>query len=117
MADESPSPAEQDERVEETPAAEPERPQRVYRGTGVYGAVVLGIVLATAIVVFVAQNTEGVRIQWIVWEASVALASLVLAAMLLGVVLAVIVGWIWRRRQRRIRSEREELERLRAASR
>jgi uncharacterized integral membrane protein len=116
MAEETSAPAEQEERVEEAPA-EPERPARVYRGTGVYGAVVLGILLAAAIVVFVAQNTEGVRIEWIVWEASIALAALVLAAMLLAVVLSVIVGGIWRRRQRRIHSEREELERLRAAAR
>lgn len=103
--------------AEAPPEPAPPPHERVYRGTGVYAAVVAGILLATAIIVFVAQNTAGVDITWIVWDATVALAALVLAAMLLGVVLAVVVGSVWRRRQRRMRTEREELERLRAAQR
>lgn len=91
------------------------REERVYRGTGIYGSAVFGFLLAVATIIFIAQNTESVTIEWLVWDLSISLAAVVLAAMLLSVLLGIPIGLVWRRRRRRMLKEREELERLRSA--
>ena len=59
-------------------------PERGYRGTGIWFSVVVALLVAAAFLVFVAQNTDGVNVQWTVWDVDVSLAAVVFGAMLLG---------------------------------
>ena len=122
----TPAPEEQspEAQVEAQPDAQPEparerrREQREhgYRGTGVWFSVVVALLVAAAFLVFVAQNTDGVNVQWTVWDVNVSLAAVVFGAMLLGSALTLALGAIWRIRHRRRLRERDELKRLRAGS-
>lgn len=96
----------------ESGAAEP---VRVFRGTGIYAPAVTGFVLAAALVILVAQNTQRVVINWLGWSITAPTGAVVLAAVLAGSLLTAIAGLLWRRNQRRVLSELEELRRLRAA--
>jgi uncharacterized integral membrane protein len=89
----------------------PER--RHYAGTGVWPAVVTGLVLGTAVVVFVAQNMHLISLHFLWLDFRTSPAVLVLVTALLSVAGSVIVGAGVRRRRRRMLQEREELERLR----
>ncbi len=88
-------------------------PARVYRGTGVYVSVVVGFLMAAALVILMAQNTSPVVIHWLVWSITVPAGVVVLAAVLAGSLVTVLGGLSWRRKQRWILSELEELRRLR----
>ncbi|MCU1430759.1 MAG: hypothetical protein JWL83_4759 [Actinomycetia bacterium] len=94
-----------------TPVAAPSGPR--YAGTGIWPPVIAGLVLATAVVIFVAQNAHviGLKFLWVHFRTSPAV--LVLATAVLSVAGAVIVGAMWRRRRRQVLREREELEQLR----
>lgn len=98
-------------------AAEParEEPPRGYRGTGIYAAVVVGLLLAVAVVILAVQNADAVTIEWLVWDLDVSLTALILASLLVGGATAVIGGLFWRRRRRRLLTEREELRGLRSS--
>jgi uncharacterized integral membrane protein len=106
--DESPAPYDGAQDLPPKPAP---RPQRV--GTGIMPAVVSGIVLAAAVIVFVAQNTKRVEMHWLWLDFSSTPGVLSLVALFLGVVASVIVGVIVRRNRRIRLNEREELQRLR----
>jgi uncharacterized integral membrane protein len=89
------------------------RPETHYRGTGVWPAVVIGLVLAAAVVIFVAQNTHVVALDFLWFDFRTSPAVLVLATGLIAVVGAVVAGAWLRVRRRRHLQQREELERLR----
>lgn len=95
------------------PAARPRKP-REPRELGIWTTVLSAVLVATAFLVFVAQNTDRVHVQWTVWSVDVPLAAVVFGAMLLGSVLTLLVAAIWRIGRRRRRREREELHRLRS---
>jgi len=104
----------------ETTSSEPEvapvttPPARTVRtGTGIMPAVVTGIVLAAAVLAFVAQNTKRIALEWLWFDFHTTPGVLVLVALFLGVVAAVIVGAIVRRNRRIRLNEREELAQLR----
>lgn len=84
-----------------------------YTGTGVTGTVVLLALLAIAVVILLAQNTDSVPFQYLTFEADVPLYVLFLVTALGASLMTVLASAIWRRRRRRTRNEREELERLR----
>lgn len=98
-------------------AAEPAReaPPREYRGTGIYAAVVIGLLLAVAVVILAVQNVDAVTIEWLGWDLDLSLAALILASLLAGGATAVIGGFFWRRRRRRLLTEREELRGMRSS--
>jgi uncharacterized integral membrane protein len=88
-------------------------PETHYRGTGVWPAVVIALVLAAALVIFVAQNTHVVALHFLWFDFRTSPAVLVLATGLIAVVGAVVAGAWLRMRRRRHLQQREELERLR----
>lgn len=63
--------------------------------------------------IFIAQNTTSVSVNWLWVEFSAPLVVLLLATALIAVVLDEIIGLLFRRRRRRRLTEREELGRLR----
>lgn len=105
---------------EEAPAepivagAPPPQPRVERTGTGVMPAVVIGIVLAAAVIAFIAQNTKRVDLKWLWIDFRTTPGVLALIALFLGVVAAVVIGAAIRRNRRTRLNEREELERLRA---
>jgi uncharacterized integral membrane protein len=84
-----------------------------YTGTGVWPAVVIGLLLAVALVIFVAQNGHAIALEWLWLDFRISPAALVLVTAIAAVAADELVGAAWRRRRRRILSEREELEHLR----
>jgi uncharacterized integral membrane protein len=86
---------------------------RNYNGTGVWPAVILGLVLAVALVVFVAQNGHAVRMHWLWLHFRTSPAVLVLVTAVAAIAAAIVVGALWRHGRRRILNEREELAHLR----
>jgi uncharacterized integral membrane protein len=79
----------------------------------VWPAVVAGLVLAAAIVIFVAQNTHAISLDFLWLHFRTSPAVLVLVTALVAVALSIAVGAWLRARRRRVLHEREELERLR----
>ena len=77
-------------------------------------AVVIGIVLAAAVIAFIAQNTKRVDLKWLWIDFRTTPGVLALIALFLGVVAAVVIGAAIRRNRRTRLNEREELARLRA---
>ena len=104
------SPAQQ--AAQETRPPEPEK-QRVFLGTGLFWSLILGLLLAAALVIFVFQNTQSVDVQWLGFDFTAPLIGLLLATALIAIVIDQIAGVLYRRRRRRTRTEREELQRLR----
>jgi uncharacterized integral membrane protein len=86
---------------------------RVYVGTGFYWPVLVGLILLLAVLALVVQNTQRVDVQWLWLDFRIPLIALLLVAGLTAALLTELVGWIWRRRRRRILRDREELKRLR----
>lgn len=84
------------------------------RGLGLWWTFSAGLVVATAAIVAIVQNSGQVRLHFLVWHASVSLIVLVLATALTAVFLAEVGGLIWRRRRRSRLGRRSELETLRA---
>lgn len=84
-----------------------------YTGTGVTGTVIALALLAIAVVILLAQNTDSVPFQYLTFEADVPLYVLFLVTALGASLMTVLASAIWRRRRRRTRNEREELARLR----
>ena len=77
-----------------------------------FGLVFL-LLLALLIVVFAVQNTQSVRIQFLVWEGRFPLAIVIIAVVVATIVLDELLGLVFRRRRRKRAAERAELERLR----
>src|SRR4051794_35757417 len=95
-----------------SPTASPVATKKTYAGTGVWPPVVAGLILATAVVIFVAQNAHAVPLHFLWLDFRTSPAVLVLATAVIAVAGAVIAGALWRRRRRQILSQREELEAL-----
>lgn len=93
--------------------AAPERGRTEYRGVRIWATVLIGLAAAIALLVFVAQNTDQVTVEWTVWKVDVSLAAVVFGAMILGAVIALVAGFVWRFQRRRRLRERQELKRLR----
>jgi uncharacterized integral membrane protein len=94
--------------------APPPQPRVERTGTGVMPAVVAGIVLAAAVIAFIAQNTKRVDLKWLWIDFRTTPGVLALIALFVGVVAAVLIGAAIRRNRRTRLNEREELARLRA---
>jgi uncharacterized integral membrane protein len=106
--------AERDAPEEQTTSAAETTPEgKVFIGTGFFWGLVLGLILATLVIILAAQNTASITVRFLGWEISTPLIVLILGSLLIGVVLDEVAGAIYRRRKRRILNEREELKRLR----
>ncbi len=86
-----------------------------FRGSGLIWGFVLALPLAAALIVFVAQNTGDVTVHWTVWKVTTPLAVAVLASIFVAVVLAELVGVVWRLRRRQLLSRRASAELVAAA--
>lgn len=106
--------AERDAPEEQTTSAAETTPGgKVFIGTGFFWGLVVGLILATLVIILAAQNTASITVRFLGWEISTPLIVLILGSLLIGVVLDEVAGAIYRRRKRRILNEREELKRLR----
>jgi uncharacterized integral membrane protein len=88
-------------------------PERVFVGTGLFWGLIVGLVLAVAVVILVAQNTGAVTIAFLGWDFSTSLIVVILGSLLIGVLLDELFGLVYRRRRRQTLRDREELNRLR----
>jgi len=70
-------------------------------GSGWFWSLIIGVVLAVAIVVFVLQNSDPVTVEFLGWQGSVSLAGLLLVVALAAIVLDELFGAFYRRRRRR----------------
>jgi uncharacterized integral membrane protein len=97
------------------PVAVPEpEPHRVFAGTGISWAFIIGVILTAAIIVLAVQNTDLVPVQLYLWEAEAPLIIVMLVTALVAILIDELIGLVIRRRKRRVLAEREELRRLRA---
>jgi uncharacterized integral membrane protein len=82
-------------------------------GLGLWWTFAAGLVLASATVVAIFQNSHHVRLHYLVWHLNVSLIVVVLTTALIAVFLDEVGGLIWRRRRRSMLGRRGELEQLR----
>ena len=87
--------------------------RRVFVGTGLFWGLVIGALLAVAVIILAAQNTQQVTLEFLPFEIDTPLIVVLLASLLIGVVLDEIIGWAYRARRRRTLTEKEELKLLR----
>jgi uncharacterized integral membrane protein len=101
--------------AEAAPEARPQEPeqQRVFLGTGLFWSLILGLLLAAALVIFVFQNTQTVEVDWLGFTFTAPLVGLLLGTAVTAVILDQIASLLFRRRRRRALTERQELDRLR----
>ncbi len=71
------------------------------------------MILALAVIVLAAQNTDTVTISFLAWDSSTPLIVLILGTLLIGLVVDELLGLVYRKRRRRTLRERDELKRLR----
>lgn len=90
-----------------------EAPAKVFVGTGLFWGLIVGIILALAVVILAAQNTGAVTISFLGWDFSTPLIVLILGSLLIGIVLDELFGLVYRKRRRRTLRDRDELKRLR----
>ena len=90
------------------------RPEKVYKGTGLYWGFLAVLVTLVALVILAAQNTDPVQFSFLSWELRYPLVAIILATIGAPVVLDEAVGFVWRKRRRRVLAERTELRDLRA---
>jgi uncharacterized integral membrane protein len=95
------------------PLEAPAERRAEFVGTGMFWGLLVGIVLAIAVIGFSAQNTQSVTVKVIVWEWSSPLFVVILVSVIVGIVLAEAVGLVYRARRRRRLADRAELQRLR----
>ncbi len=87
-------------------------PERVFAGTGLVWGLIVGFVLAAAVVALAAQNTGTTTISFLGWAFSTPLIVVILGSLLIGVVLDEVFGLIHRSRRRRTLRDRDDLRRL-----
>ena len=85
-------------------------------GTGPRWGLIIGIILAIPLIVFLAQNTQSVVINFISWTTEVPLVSVLASTVVLTVIITEVIGLFVRRRRRRVLAEHAELRRLRSSS-
>lgn len=95
------------EEPKEAPPAKPAR-KRVFVGTGFFWGLVVGLLLATALVILAAQNTDDTTVRFLGWRIEAPLFLLVLGSVIAGIVLGQIVGGIYRVRRRTIKKRAAE---------
>jgi uncharacterized integral membrane protein len=78
-----------------------------------FWGLIVGVVLAAAVVILAAQNTDTSTISFLAWDLSTPLVVLIMGAFLTGIVLDELFGLVYRKRRRRTLSDRDELQRLR----
>lgn len=88
-------------------------PERVFVGTGLFWGLIVGVVLALAVIILAAQNTDGVTISFLGWDFSTPLIVIILGSVLIGIVLDELFGLVYRKGRRRTLRDRDELKRLR----
>jgi uncharacterized integral membrane protein len=86
--------------------------ERVFVGTGLFWGLIVGVVLAVAMIILAAQNTDNVTISFLGWEFSTPLIVLILGSLLIGIVLDELFGLVYRKGRRRTLRDRDELKRL-----
>ena len=74
------------------------------------------IILAVAVIILAAQNTQEVELRALGWTARSPLVVIILTTVLVTVILDELVGLILRSRRHKRHAERIELERLRRSS-
>ncbi|HEX2369002.1 MAG TPA: LapA family protein [Acidimicrobiia bacterium] len=85
-------------------------------GTGPRWGLIIGIILAIPLIVFLAQNTQYVVINFMSWTTEVPLVSVLASTVVLTVIITEVIGLFVRRRRRKVLAERAELRRLRSSS-
>jgi uncharacterized integral membrane protein len=98
------------------PTLPPTPPVEALSSIGPRWGLIIGIILAIPLIVFLAQNTQSVEINFINWSAQVPLVSVLAATVVLTVIITEVIGLFVRRRRRRVLAERAELRRLRSSS-
>ncbi|MHB8490408.1 MAG: LapA family protein [Candidatus Dormibacteria bacterium] len=90
--------------------------RREFHGTGMYWSLLLGVILAIAILIGIVQNAQSVQLKYLVWDLSTPLIVVLLVTIVASVLLTALVGVVWRHRRRRQLTDREELRGLRESS-
>ncbi len=111
-----PLPPQEEIVAEPTPPTSQPIVEKTPTGTGPRWGLIIGIVLAIPLIVFLAQNTQSVEINFINWSAQVPLVSVLAATVVLTVIITEVIGLFVRRRRRKVLAERAELRRLRSSS-
>lgn len=101
------------EKPEPAPVPEPEQ-HRVFAGTGISWAFIVGVLLTVAVIVLAVQNTDQVPVKLYFWETTAPLIIVMLVSALAAILIDELIGMIIRRRKRKVLADREELKRLRA---
>ena len=83
------------------------------KGTGVTPLMILLGLVSVLFVVFLAQNTDTIPIEFLWFEGEPPLFVVLLVTMTATALVTLGVAGVWRRRRRRHLIEREELDRLR----
>ena len=96
-----------------TSRTEDKTARREFHGTGVYWSLLLGLILAVAILIGIIQNAQSVQLKYLVWNLSTPLIVVLLVTIFATVLLSALAGVAWRHRRRRQLTEREELRGLR----
>lgn len=89
-------------------------PVREYRGTGIMWSGIAVIVLLALLVILAFQNTQAVDFEFLWFETSISLSLILAITAGIVVVVTEAVGFFWRHRRRKLRRERDELNRLRS---
>lgn len=87
--------------------------RREARGTGLYWTLVVAFLLAVGILIGIIQNLQAVEFRYLGWDLRTPLVVILLATVLAVLVLAELVGLLWRRQRRRRLADRHELLSLR----
>ncbi|MGZ8786150.1 MAG: LapA family protein [Acidimicrobiia bacterium] len=87
--------------------------ERVFAGTGLFWGLIVGVILAVAVVILAAQNTDTATISFLAWDFSTPLIVLILGSLLIGIVLDELFGLVYRKGRRRTLRDKDQLERLR----
>ena len=64
------------------------------------GFVVFALIVAAALIVFVAQNTTDTEVTWLFFDGSGPLWIVIIVAAVAGALLSEVLGFLWRRRRR-----------------
>src|SRR5689334_1968351 len=89
MTEEQPAPA--DPTPEPAPRESPD-PLRGSRTSGFWAATVGLAVLLLLLIIFIAQNTESVSVEFLGWDGHTPLAVAILVSVLVGLLIAVVAG-------------------------
>lgn len=110
-AKQTPGPAKQ---AAETPAKQTrETEERSFLATGLFWSMAAGVTAAIMLIVLIVQNTERVAVEFLGFDWSTPLVAVILVSLLIGIILDEAIGVLFRRRRRRVKQERQELDRLR----